>query len=142
MANNLQNFLTPAQAQMGNQNNYPTLPNAFSTGQQVTQFFPQPIGNVYNLSAAAEINNVPVGQGLSVGISLSDGIMYIKSFQNGSPMVLGYKLAPLEGTADKKEEPQINISEVLNDYNQRFERIDNYLKKINERLGGKFEWQV
>lgn len=137
MGNNLQNFLAPQPQQPGAPN-YP-LPNAFSN--QPPQFFPQPIGNVYNLNSANDINNIPMGQGISVGISLSEGIAYIKSFQNGSPMVLGYKLAPLD-LGEKKEEPQNNLSDVLSGYEQRFERIDAYLKKISEKLGGsKFEWQ-
>ena len=68
--------------------------------QQYTQpnIFLQPVGNLFSLNTASDINNVPAGANVSVGLCLSENLMYIKSFQNGAPMLLGYRLTPIEGT--------------------------------------------
>lgn len=59
--------------------------------------FPQPMGSVYSLTTASEIGNVPAGMNMSVGLCLQENVMYIKALQNGSPMLLGYRLSPIEG---------------------------------------------
>lgn len=64
---------------------------------QVQQFFPQPQGNIFMINTSQEIANVPVGTGLSAAICLPEGTMYLKTIQNGSPMLLGYRLSSLEG---------------------------------------------
>ena len=46
----------------------------------------------------SDIANVPVGAGLSAAICLREGVMYLKTIQNGSPMLLAYRLIPMEGT--------------------------------------------
>ncbi len=71
----------------------------YNNPMQSVQFFPQPQGNVYMISNSSEIMTVPVGAtGISVAICLPEGIMFLKSFQNGSPVFLRYKLSSLENT--------------------------------------------
>lgn len=106
--------------------------------QQITfqqpSFFPQPIGNVYNLSTATDIGNVPASANLSVGLCLAENILYIKSLQGGVPMILGYKLVPLESTAGVVQK------EVETDkLEDRLQRLENEIAKLK---GGKLEWQV
>ena len=104
---------------------------------QMQSLFPQPVGNIYNLSTANEINNVPAGNGISIGLCLAEGVMYIKSLQNGAPMLIGYKLGPLTGEIEPQsqndQDPKIN---------DRLSKIEDQLNKIKEKLGGKLEWQI
>lgn len=79
---------------MNNYRNYNQLQNFQS--YQPMQYFPQPQGYIYMLDSANDINNMPVGTGISAGIYLSEGILYLKMNQNGSPMQLAYRLNPLE----------------------------------------------
>lgn len=106
--------------------------------QQITfqqpSFFPQPIGNVYNLSTATDIGNVPASANLSAGLCLAENILYIKSLQGGVPMILGYKLVPLESAAGVVQK------EVETDkLEDRLQRLENEIAKLK---GGKLEWQV
>lgn len=71
----------------------------FQGNQMGQPLFPQPTGSVYNLNTASDIGNVPAGVGISVGLCLQENVMYIKALQNGSPMLLGYRLSPIEGSA-------------------------------------------
>lgn len=81
-------------------NNYspyapPQGPNQFNSYQQIQQMFPQPQGSVYSIGQLSEIGNVPIGStGLSVAICFSEQVMYIKSFQNGNPIIMAYRIAP------------------------------------------------
>lgn len=85
-------------------NNYPNLYGQQATAynyQQIQQMFPQPQGSVYAINTPTEIGNVPIGStGLSVAICFNEQIMYIKSFQNGNPVIMAYRVLPYT-----KEEP-------------------------------------
>lgn len=79
-------------------NNYPNpygqAPAAYNY-QQIQQMFPQPQGSVYAINAPTEIGNVPIGStGLSVAICFNEQLMYIKSFQNGNPVIMAYRVTP------------------------------------------------
>lgn len=70
--------------------------------QQLQQMFPQPQGSVYSIKSPLGLGNVPIGStGLSVVLCLSEDIMYIKSFQNGAPVVMAYRVSPYQ----KEEAP-------------------------------------
>ena len=57
--------------------------------------FPQPQGSVCSINTPTEIGNVPIGStGLSVAICLPESVMYIKSFQNGNPVIMAYRISP------------------------------------------------
>lgn len=135
MANTYQNYGN-APAQQPPQ--FPNLqPNQFQMQQQQS-FFLQPVGNIYSLNTASDISNVPMGANISVGLCLSENIMYIKSFQNGAPMLLGYRLSPIEGAVGSTE----NDTAALKAYDERISNIESQISKIRERLGGKIEWQI
>ena len=73
--------------------------------QQIQNMFPQPQGSVYAINSPLEIGNVPTGStGLSVAICLAENLMYIKSFQNGQPVIMAYRVSPFQ-TEDSKQEP-------------------------------------
>ena len=136
-------------------NNFQNITPQFGQGvpqlnQQITfqpTFFPQPIGNVYNLQSATDIGNIPASTNLSVGLCLAENILYIKSLQNGAPMILSYHLAPLEGAgapantvSDVKTTDQ--HAELMKQYDERIESLKKEIASIKSRLGGKLEWQV
>lgn len=119
---------------------------------QATQYFPQPQGSIYMIANSNDIANVPVGAGLSAAICLREGVMYLKTIQNGSPMLLAYKLMPLEngdgqvatqaqnqesGVQDKK------IIAILEDYDKRLKALESQTSsksKIQTQSGGNPEW--
>ena len=91
---------------------------------QPQQLFPQPQGNVYTINNTLEVANIPAGAGLSVALCLNEGLVYIKSMQNGQPMFWAYKLIPYveEETKDKAQ------------YDERLQslesKVDNLLKEL------------
>ena len=112
---------------------------------QATQYFPQPQGSIYMIANANDVANVPVGAGLSAAICLRDNVMYLKTIQNGSPMLLGYRLAPLDGNgADSVQEqaqPVVDtkITAILEDYGKRLENLEKQLIPATKK-GGNPEW--
>jgi len=58
------------------------------------------------IGSSNDVANVPVGVGLSAAICLKEGIIYLKTIQNGSPMLLGYRLCPLESNASIEQNNQ------------------------------------
>lgn len=133
---------------------------------QVTQYFPQPQGSIYMIGSSNDVANVPVGTGLSAAICLREGIIYLKTIQNGSPMLLGYRLNPLENSTSQesiqKQTTQFQSQQNLNNQptiqtqNQEqtieqrilavLEDFDNRLKKIeniqDKPKGGASEWPL
>lgn len=119
---------------------------------QSQTLFPQPTGSVYNLQTASDIGNIPAGIGISVGLCLQENIMYIKALQNGSPMILGYRLIPIEGhagataavpdTSTNYEQENKRLIEVIKGHDEKIQLLENQLVKIKEKVGGKTEWQL
>ena len=113
---------------------------------QATQYFPQPQGSIYMIANANDVANVPVGAGLSAAICLRDGIMYLKTIQNGSPMLLGYRLAPLDGNstevAQENTQPTADtkITAILEDYGKRLESLEKQIANPAIKKGGNPEW--
>lgn len=106
-----------------------------------------------------DVANVPVGAGLSAAICLREGLIYLKTIQNGSPMLLGYKLCPLEGNQSTPEQNNLNqnanaaiqsqppisaqtaeqkILKVLEDFETRLKNLENG----NKSKGGPEKWQL
>ena len=98
--------------------------------QQIQQMFPQPQGSVYAINSPIELGNVPTGStGLSVAICLAENLMYIKSFQNGQPVIMAYRVSPFQ-KEDGKTEPT-PTTEV------RLAALEEKIDKIIS--GGKFD---
>ena len=131
-------------------------PANFNYGVQ-QNMFPQPTGNVYNLSTASDIGNVPAGLGISVGLCLQENLMYIKSLQNGSPVLLGYRLTPLENSVNNMMGNAINnddyatndlikenkrLMEVIRGHDDKIHMLEEQLVKLKDKIGGKSEWQI
>lgn len=133
MANNYFNYTQPnpqvqTSQQMPQMQQMP-INNQPNYNQSLPNFFLQPIGNIYNISTASEINQVPAGASLSVGLCLSENIMYIKSFQNGAPLLLGYRLSPIEGVVS---DAKLTSAAPEKDYEERFKKIENALIRLRD----------
>lgn len=121
---------------------------------QTPQFFPQPQGNVYMLGSSSEMVNVPIGSGLSAAVCLRESVMYLKTIQNGSPVILAYRLSPLEGSLEQSQ-PVTNgmavqqtgtegnleqkILTILNGFDERLKKIEGGV--AIDKKGGP-EWQL
>lgn len=102
--------------------------------QQIQQMFPQPQGSVYAINSPLDIGNVPIGStGLSVAICLADNLMYIKSFQNGQPIIMSYRIVPFQ-----KEEKEAPTQSPSNDLASRLSAIEEKLNSLTT-TGGKFD---
>lgn len=112
-------------------------PAQFNSFRQIQDMFPQPQGSVYSINTPTEIGNVPIGStGLSVAICFAEQLMYIKSFQNGNPVIMAYRVIPYS-KEEKVETP--NASEpTLED---RLSRLEQQLSLIINKAteGGKFD---
>lgn len=156
MANNYQNFQFNSQGSSqfaqstNNPLNPPTLQNQINQPYPGQIVFPQPVGNVYNLNTANDIGNIPFGSNVSVGLCLSENIIYIKSLQNGIPMLLGYKLNPIENlNSNSQTTPNSNsdnrleeLIATLNENNKKIDLLEKQVIKLKEKIGGKTEWQI
>lgn len=133
--------------------------NQFTTPQPIQQFqtqpmqqyFPQPQGNVYMISSANEVGNIPVTNGLSVAVCLQENVLFIKTFQNGTLAVATYNILPFENqknmnnTTSAAENSSIEIDKTLSEFSSRLEKVENYLKiKASEdtKNGGKVLWEI
>ena len=141
MASNYSNYpMNQQQMPQMPQQMYPTMVN-------VPSFFPQPIGNVYNLQTASEIGNIPAGNGLSVGLCLAEGVMYVKSLQNGAPALVEYHLSTVEGGRLPEQEagPSEDVKKIysaLDKYDDKILKLENQIKHLKTKLGGDLEWQM
>ena len=118
---------------------------------QATQYFPQPQGSIYMIANSSDVANVPVGAGLSAAICLREGVIYLKTIQNGSPMLLAYKLAPLENGEQTSEqqtavgiyETDKKITAILQDYGKRLEALEKQFTSTSQAAqtkGGNSAW--
>ena len=105
--------------------------------QQIQQMFPQPQGSVYAINTPTEIGNVPIGStGLSVAICFNEQLMYIKSFQNGNPVIMAYRVTPYT----KEENSQVPTPmQSVSPLEERIAKLENLLTNLtNTNEGGKF----
>lgn len=111
----------------------------YSQFQQIQQMFPQPQGSVYSINAPLDIGNVPIGStGLSVALCLDENLMYIKSFQNGNPVIMAYEVKPYTPAHAS------NFSTAANDVPQettdaRLDRLEKAINQLTAKQGGKFD---
>ena len=104
-------------------------PSAF----QSQQFFPQPQGNIYLINNSLEMANVPTGVGVSAALCLSEGVMYLKTMQNGQPMFVGYKISPFN--KDNSHEENMTTPEQNNPYEEKMKECIDRLEKIEKEIG-------
>lgn len=122
------------------------IPQQFT--QMSQQIFPQPSGSVYSISNNLEVANIPTGVGMSVALCFAENLMYIKTMQNGMPMLLGYKLSPLEpphspapNVVTEKAEAaapvgQNDFTELINRYDTKIADLEATIAELREKIGG------
>lgn len=107
-------------------NNIYGVPNFYGSQQPM---FPQPNGNIYVISNSLEVANVPAGAGITAALCQSEGLLYLKTVQNGVPTFLAYKLTPYT------ESPKMSTQE--NDLENRLATLEKQLSTLLIALGGK-----
>ena len=100
---------------------------------QPNAFFLQPHGSVYLIGSSLEVANVPMNNGISIALCLNEGLMYIKSMQNGTPNFMVYSIAPYE---KKDNNTQSSADNTKSSEDFLLSKIGDLEKKI-ETLGGK-----
>ena len=104
--------------------------------QQIQQMFPQPQGSVYAINSPLDIGNVPIGStGLSVAICLAENLMYIKSFQNGQPVIMAYRVSPFQKEEGKSDPTAVQTKDPME---SRLTLLEEKLDKL-VNAGGKFD---
>lgn len=96
---------------------------------QSPQMFPQPNGNLYMINTSNELTNIPVGIGLSAILCLPENKLYLKSLQNGNPVIWSYNL--VSGDSENKTN---TANSTEKDYSSYFHAIDEKYNSIDERL--------
>lgn len=99
--------------------------------QQTQQLFPTPQGNVYFINNSLEIANIPMGTGFSAALCLSEKLLYLKTLQNGNPMLLVYNLEPYKNNEENNENDSIEL--ILKKYDERLSDLE---KRINKIING------
>ena len=99
--------------------------------QQTPQLFPTPQGNVYFINNSLEIANIPMGTGFSAALCLSEKLLYLKTLQNGNPMLLVYNLEPYKNNEENNENDSIEL--ILKKYDERLSELE---KRINKIING------
>lgn len=96
--------------------------------QQTPQLFPTPQGNVYFINNSLEIANIPMGTGFSAALCLSEKLLYLKTLQNGNPMLLVYNLEPYKNNEENNENDSIEL--ILKKYDERLSDLEKRINKI------------
>lgn len=126
MATNYQGF-------QFNQNSVPQQPMF-----QSQQFFPQPQGNIYLINNSLEMANVPtIGTGISAALCLSEGVMYLKTMQNGAPAFIGYNVTPFDSKDNPttKTQQQNEDTHNISNYMDRLERLEKEIETLKQKTG-------
>lgn len=111
---------------------------SFGTNFSTQQFFPQPQGSVYVINNSAEISTIPMGSGISTAICMSEGLMFLKTLQNGNPVLMAYKIIPYSQEQNNSSNNMDKESgEELQTLKNRVEEIEKKLLTIkNNSTGG------
>lgn len=117
--------------------------------------FPQPSGNIYFVNNSLEVANIPVGVGTSAVLCLSENTIYLKSMQNGMPMLLAYRINPLEApisnsttdtpdaVAAEQPAPNIDYEALIKNLKleneEKIKSLESSLSELKEKIGGLVE---
>lgn len=102
---------------------------------QTNQMFPQPSGNVYTINSPSELTNIPVGVGLTVALCLPENMLYLKSIQNGNPVIWSYRLSSSETSGNTSAAAQ-DVSTDNKKYTEELENLNSRLSRLEKN------WEV
>lgn len=142
----LQNGFNGASAMGGYQNSYLQQPQPQQPPQpqRPQQFFAQPSGQLFSINNANELQNIPVQENsISAIINPNDNMLYLKSFQNGRPMILDYKLVASGPVQQEKEEAKIqtpiveekkedDLKETIADLVKTIKQMSNRIEELEK----------
>lgn len=107
---------------------------------QQAQYFPQPQGNAYIVDNSLEVANIPMGTGISVILCPSEGSMYLKAMQNGSPSISVYKINPFDNNQYNKNENQNsdqNMQSIILKMEEKISKLEKTVDKLSKNnIGG------
>ena len=110
---------------------------------QSTQYFPQPQGNVYMVNNSLEVANIPMGAGISAVICPNEGILYLKTMQNGAPTLMAYKISSYDSNNQTQNQgdskTQSIKKEELPNYDEKIIKLEQQIEQIKKVLGGKYD---
>lgn len=114
---------------------------------QTPQMFPQPNGNIYSINSSNELTNIPVGVGLSAALCLSENMLYLKSIQNGNPVIWSYRLSTGEQELNKTEgttnnttpiKQEVDYTGYIRALEEKYTLMEERLKKVEQQWEEKF----
>lgn len=115
-------------------NNYFNQQSQQLPSQFQNHLFPQPNGNVYTINSSNELSNIPVGVGLTVVLCLNEGLLYLKTIQNGNPVVWSYKLS---STEENIQSAAVNEQPVAQE--NKLSQIETRLSKLEKHWEDMFD---
>lgn len=134
-AQNQQSYMPQNQSQM-------SMPMQMQMPVAPTPFFMQSQGAVFNINSSNEAQNIPAQVGLvNVGICLRENTLYLKSIQNGAPVLMTYRISPIDENG-QQDETNKKIATILEDYDARLKKIEQSLISKNDTKGGPAQWQL
>ena len=92
--------------------------------------FPQPQGNVYFINNSVEVANVPMGGGISVAICMNEGVMYVKSLQNGQPTFMAYSIIPYLKDDSNQQESKPQLEEKVDKIESKLVELEKLLTRL------------
>lgn len=111
---------------------------------QAQQFFPQPQGNAYLINNSLEVANVPMSAGMSIALCMSEGIMYIKTMQNGNPMFMAYKITPYtqEQNQNQTQSSSTELDDFIRHYDEKLNALQTQIDSLKGNRGGRINEQL
>lgn len=110
---------------------------------QSTQYFPQPQGNVYMINNSLEVANIPMGAGISAVICPNEGILYLKTMQNGTPTLIAYKISPYDSNSQTQNQGDSKTQSIKKEespnYDEKITKLEQQIEQIKKVLGGKYD---
>lgn len=122
-------------------NQFSFIPQMPQSASGFSQMFPKPQGAVYTINNPIEVGSVPIGStGFSVALCLPDNLMYIKSFQNGAPVIIPYALSSYQqtGAAAEMKNEETQESTLLLQIKELEDKINDLQNQVKKMNGGKF----
>ena len=92
---------------------------------QQLQFSPQPQGIAYVINNSNELNNIPINGTTAVAFCFTEKMCYIRTLQNGAPVVTSYKLV----STLEEEKTDNDILGILKELDQRIKMLEKNSKR-------------